>query len=74
MRLNPDTLRAHRARTRYPPHTLAPDPHQLELSLRPMPCPTRRRFMDVCPRCRCLHSSPADAANCRQANADREQP
>ena len=53
--------------TNYPPHTLAPDPHQGELKLQPprQPCPTRRLFADVCPRCRCLHTSQADLAACR---------
>lgn len=77
MRLKPETIAAHQARhqreRRYPAHTLAPDPNQGDLDLRPMPCPTARRFMDMCPRCRCFHSTAADAEHCRQANAQREQ-
>jgi hypothetical protein len=80
MRLNPATIAANRSRhareRRYPAHTLAPDPHQPELELRPQ-SPSighnSRRFADVCPRCRCVHTSAADAEHCRQANAQREQ-
>lgn len=63
-------------RDQYPAHTLAPDPRQPELDLRPQrkpPCPTRRMFADMCPRCRCVHTSQADALACRQANLQREQ-
>jgi len=73
MKLRPDTIAAHRARHSYPPHTLAPDTHQRELDLRPQRCPTVRRFADMCPRCKGIHTSPADAEHCRQANAQHEQ-
>lgn len=53
---------------RYPPHTLAPDPHQLELNLWPA-----RRFADICPRCRCLHDSQEAVQACRSLVAQREQ-
>ena len=78
MRLKPETMAAHRQRhqhrePRYPQHTLAPDPHQSELDLRPQRCPTARRFADMCPRCKGIHTSAADAEHCRQANAQHEQ-
>lgn len=53
---------------RYPPNTLAPDPHQLELNLRPM-----RRFSDQCPRCRCQHDSKEAVQACQSLVAQREQ-
>jgi hypothetical protein len=77
MKLRPETIAAHQSRhqreRRYPPHTLAADPHQPELELRPQRCPTARRFADVCPRCKGIHTSSADAEHCRQANANHEQ-
>ena len=69
MRLRPETIAAHQARhareRRYPQHTLAPDPDQRELELRPMPCPTRKLLADNCPRCGSVHLSRAEATACR---------
>lgn len=77
MKLKPETLAAHRAKhareRRYPQHTLAPDANQPELDLRPSIGHNIRRYADLCPRCRCVHTSAADAEHCRQANAQREQ-
>lgn len=50
--------------TNYPPHTLAPDPQQMELKLQPR---LTRYHADVCPRCGCLHTNEFEAAQCRQA-------
>ena len=66
MKLSQDTLARHAQRTRYPEHTLAPDPRQPELKLRPMRA-------DNCTRCKGLHFTAADAEHCRQANMQREQ-
>lgn len=69
MRLQPETLAAHRARhqreRRYPPHTLAPDPEQKELDLRPPPCPTRKLLADNCRYCGSVHFNPAEISACR---------
>ena len=69
MKLRPETIAANRARhaREYPNYTLAPDPYQPQLDLRPA------RYADLCPRCRCTHMSAADAEHCRQANMQREQ-
>jgi hypothetical protein len=77
MKLRPETIAAHRSRharqPHYPTSTLAPDPHQPQLDLRPSIGHNSRRFADCCPRCKCVHSGPTDAEHCRQANAQREQ-
>lgn len=71
MRLSPETIAAHRAKhareTRYPQHTLAPDPHQRDLPLQP-PCPTRKILADSCPSCGSIHTSRAEAFACRDGN------
>ncbi len=73
MRLTPETLAAHRTRhareKRYPPHTLAPDPHQPELELVPParpPCPTRKLLADNCPHCGSVHLTKAETVACRE--------
>lgn len=48
---------------------------QLEL---PLPLPKRpgiatRRFADICPRCKCLHTDQAAVQACRSLVAQREQ-
>ena len=58
---------------RYPPHTLAPDPHQRELPLRP-PCPTVRKLRaDVCRVCNSVHLNAAERLACTMQAAQREQ-
>lgn len=68
MKLKPETIAAHRAQhnreKRYPDHTLAPDPHQPELDLRPNA---------VCNRCGDVHDSPVTLKKCEQANEQHEQ-
>lgn len=66
MKLKPETRAAHRQRTQYPPHTLAPDPHQMELNLRP--CPTVRRMADVCPHCHSVHLTLEERRACMAGN------
>jgi hypothetical protein len=66
MRLKPETLAAHRAR-----HDRR-EPRQLELPL-PSVGHNSRRYADICPRCRCVHTNEQEAEHCRQANAQREQ-
>lgn len=64
MKLSPETLNAHRQRharaTRYPVHTLAPDPHQPELKLKP-------RLADNCPHCGSVHTQPEQRQQCLDA-------
>jgi len=68
MKLNPQTLAAHHARhqreKRYPAHTLAPDPQQPELDLRPNA---------VCNRCGDVHDGSKASRRCEQAAAQLEQ-
>lgn len=70
MRLNPETIAAHRNRharePRYPAHTLAPDPQQAELPL--VPSPRARRFADACRWCGSIHTSSAERAQCQLDN------
>ncbi len=57
----------------YPQHTLAPDPHQLELMLVPTGPPTRSpclpiraspMFVSFCPVCGGVHATKADYSAC----------
>lgn len=75
MRLTPETLAAHRQRHQrersYPPHTLAPDPHQSELDLRPMPKAERRDIpfqWTGCPLCGRPHPTIESTNACKGRN------
>lgn len=61
MKLTPETLNRSR-----------PQRGQLELDLRTSQ-PQRRQYMDICPRCRCMHTSKEAEQACRSLVAQREQ-
>jgi hypothetical protein len=46
---------------------------QLELPLPKRPGIATRRFADICPRCKCLHTDQAAVQACRSLVAQREQ-
>ena len=51
----------------YPQHTLAPDPHQLELRLMPVQAqaPTVRPYAAPCPYCAGVHLTRQSYEDCR---------
>lgn len=66
MRLTPETRQRHARQPRYQQHTLAPDPQQPELELRPLSefRSTARRFADTCRNCGSVHTTRAEDTAC----------